>query len=79
MRDNRDYPPNPNAPFNEKYHLERGRDILKFGLLNGTPEKEYLREYHSVLSEATELSHEVIRCRAYREVAELTLILKEVL
>jgi hypothetical protein len=77
--DNRDYPPNPNAPFNDKYHLERGRDILKFGLLNKTPEPEYLKDYHAVLSEATELSPEVIRCRAYREVSELTLNLKDVL
>lgn len=79
MKDNRDYPPNPNAPFNDKYHLERGRDILKFALLKGTPEQEYLKDYSSVLSEATELSHEVIRCRAYREVAELTQALRSVL
>jgi hypothetical protein len=74
-----DYPPNPNAPFNAKYHLERARDILQFGLLNKEPETEYLKDYNAVLSEATELSHEVIRCRAYREVAELTQSLRSVL
>lgn len=73
------YPPNPNTPFNDKYHLERGRDILKFGLLNGVPEKEYLKDYHAVISEATELSHEVIRCRGYREVSELLVTLRSVL
>jgi hypothetical protein len=79
MKDNRDYPPNPNMPFPEKYHLERARDILKFGLLNGTPEQEYLGDYHAVISEATELSHEVIRCRGYREVSELLSTLRGVL
>jgi hypothetical protein len=75
----RDYPPNPNAPFNSGYHLDRATDILRFALLNGTPEKEYLKDYHSVLSEATELSHEVIRCRGYREVSELLVTLRSVL
>jgi hypothetical protein len=75
----RDYPPNVHAPFPEKYHLERARDILRFGLLNGTPEQEYLKDYHSILSEATDLSHEVIRCRCYREVSELLSTLRSVL
>jgi hypothetical protein len=74
-----DYPPNVNVPFNEKYHLERARDLLKFALLNKEPEVQYLKDYHAVLSEATELSHEVIRCRAYREVRELIRILQNVL
>ena len=73
------YLPNPNAPFNDKYHLERGRDILKYALLNGVPENEYLKTYHAVISEATELSHEVIRCRGYREVSELLVTLRSVL
>ena len=71
MIDNGDYPPNIHAPFNSKYHLDRGRDILKYALINGVPEQEYLKDYHAVISEATELSHEVIRCRGYHEVSKL--------
>jgi hypothetical protein len=66
-----DFLPNLNAPFNSKYHLDRGRDILKYALLNGVPEREYIKDYHAVISEATELSHEVIRCRVYHEVSKL--------
>lgn len=77
MIDNRDYPPNPNAPFNSSFHLARATEVLRLALLKGVPETEYLKDYHAIMSEVTELSHEVIRCRGYRAVSGLLLNMEQ--
>ena len=73
-KDNRDYPPNPNAPFDDSKHLQRARSLITIGLLEGRDEHETWKDYYAIVSETSmhDLKN-VARTRFYRETSEVLL------